>query len=171
MHRTVVHALAAALVVCIAGAAPAGAQATSRAHAATDSMSIVRVLAGLDSAWQAGNAARWVAHYAPDAEFAGFINISGLRMSDPGTLQARLAQIFGGIFRGSRHVGTLRQLRFVNADVAIADEDIEITGFTGLPPGISPTAPGVLRTRMRHVLVRRAGEWLIVASQNTAVAP
>jgi uncharacterized protein (TIGR02246 family) len=169
MYRTVVHSLGAALAVCVAGATPAQAQGGPLASA--DSVRIVAVLAALDSAWHAGDAGRWVAHYAPGAEFAGFINISGTRMSDPGTLRARLAQIFGGIFRGSSHVGTLRQLRFLDADVAVADEDIEITGFAGLPAGISPTAPGVLRTRMRHILVRRAGRWVIVASQNTAVAP
>lgn len=140
-------------------------------RASADSARIVAVLAALDSAWHEGDAGRWVAHYAPGAEFVGFINISGTRMSDPGTLRARLAQIFVGIFRGSRHVGTLRQLRFLGADAAVADEEIEITGFAGLPAGISPTAPGVLRTRMRHILVRRAGRWVIVASQNTAVAP
>lgn len=136
-----------------------------------DSAHIVGVLGGLDSAWHAGDADRWVAAYAPADDFLGFINISGTRMADRDILRARLAQIFAGIFRGSRHVGTLRQLRFVGADVAVADEDIEITEFAGLPAGIAQTAPGVLRTRMRHVLRRRRGRWMIVASQNTAVAP
>jgi uncharacterized protein (TIGR02246 family) len=169
MYRTVVHSLGLSLALCVAGASPV--QAQGGPHASVDSVRIVAVLAGLDSAWHAGDAGRWVAYYAPPSEFAGFINISGTRMNDPGTFRARLAQIFGGIFRGSRHVGTLRQLRFLGSDVAVADEDIEITGFAGLPAGISPTAPGVLRTRMRHVLVRRAARWVIVASQNTAVAP
>jgi uncharacterized protein (TIGR02246 family) len=129
------------------------------------------MLAELDSAWQSGDADRWVALYAPAPDFLGFINISGTRISNRDLLRARLAQIFGGIFRNSKHVGTLRQLRFLGSDAAIADEDIEITGFVGLPAGITPTTPGVLRTRMRHVMQRRAGRWLIVGSQSTAVAP
>ena len=160
--------LAVVLSVGFADAVPASAQ-PSRSRA--DSAHIVGVLAGLDSAWHAGDADRWVAAYAPAPDFLGFVNISGTRMADRDVLRARLAQIFGGIFHGSRHVGTLRQLRFLGANLAVADEDIEITEFTGLPAGIAPTAPGVLRTRMRHVLQRRAGRWLIVASQNTAVAP
>ena len=171
MHRSVVYWLGAALAAGLAGATPAGGQATASPPATSDSVRIVAVLAALDSAWHAGDAGRWVAQYASGADFIGFINISGTRMDDPGTLRARLALIFAGIFRGSRHVGTLRQLRFVSDDAAVADEDIEITGFSALPAGIAPTAPGVLRTRMRHVLIRRAARWVIVASQNTAVAP
>jgi len=171
MHRTMIHSLRLALAVCVVGSAVANAQAASGARAAADSVRIVSVLAALDSAWHNGDADRWVAHYAAAPDFGGFINISGMRMDDPATLRTRLAQIFGGIFRGSRHVGTLRRLRFVGADAAVADEDIEITGFTGLPAGISATAAGVLRTRMRHVLVRRGDQWVITASQNTAIAP
>ena len=171
MHRPIaISRLCVALATCLITAISAGAQ-TRSGRPASDSSRIVSILAGLDSAWHDGDADRWVAHYAPGPDFVDFINISGTRMSDPATLRTRLAQIFSGIFRGSRHVGTLRHLRFLDADAAIADEDIEITGFTGLPAGISPTEPGVLRTRMRHVLTRRRGAWLIVASQNTAVAP
>ena len=163
--RTVTVALVATLAILAVAAAPAAAQLRGQD---ADSSRIAGILAALDSAWQSGAADRWVAHYAQDANF---INISGTRMTDRATLEARLKQIFGGIFRGSRHVGTLRQLRFLGADAAVADEDIEITGFSGLPAGISPTAAGVLRTRMRHVFERRGDRWLIVASQNTAVAP
>jgi len=169
MHCLTAYRVAVGLCIAIARGAPAAAQSVS--PTAADSSRIVAVLAELDSAWHHGDADRWMALYAPAPDFAGFINISGTRMSDRDVLRTRLAQIFAGIFRNSRHAGTLRQLRFIGADVAVVDEDIEITGFAGLPAGISATAPGVLRTRMRHVMQRRAGRWLILASQNTAVAP
>ncbi|NUO64093.1 MAG: SgcJ/EcaC family oxidoreductase [Gemmatimonadaceae bacterium] len=168
MGDRLTRTLMLAIMLALAGARPAFAQ-SRRAHA--DSVRIVAELAGLDSAWHSGDADAWVAHYASDADFVGFVNISGTRMTDRATLRERLARIFAGMFRGSRHVGTLQRLRFLGAHIAVADEDIEITGFAALPAGISATAPGVLRTRMRHVLVRRGRRWLIVASQNTAVAP
>ena len=158
-----------ALSFALAGSA-APLQAQTRASVA-DSTRIVAVLAALDSAWHAGDADRWVAHYATGRDFVGFVNLSGMRMNDLPALRTRLAAIFSGIFRGSRHVGTLRRLQFLAPNTAVVDEDIEITGFAGLPAGISPTSPGVLQTRMRHVMVRRGNRWLIVASQNTAVAP
>jgi len=156
------------VAACFVAPLSSEAQSVNAKRIASDSAQIIGVLARLDSAWHAGDASMWVSHYVPDATF---INIIGARMTDTSALRARLAQIFGGVFRGSRHVGTLRRLRFIGTDAAIIDEDIEITGFVGLPPGIAPTAPGVLQTRMRHVMTRRAGRWTIVASQNTAVVP
>jgi hypothetical protein len=64
----------------------------------------------------------------------------------------------------------VRRIRFVGAAAAIVDTDITVTGFRGLP-GISPTRPNELLTRMKHIYERRHGKWRIVASQNTAVVP
>lgn len=133
-----------------------------------DAESIGAIVADLDAAWAHADADRWASHYAPDAEF---INILGMVMPNVEAMRARHHEIFHGVFKGSRHKGTLRKLRFLGPDVAIADVDIEVTGFSALPPGSRPTAPGVLRTRMRHVLQKAGSRWRIVATQNTAVAP
>jgi uncharacterized protein (TIGR02246 family) len=135
---------------------------------AADSVAIQGIVADLDSAWARADAGQWASHYAPDAEF---INILGTVFLDVKSMQARHHEIFQGVFRGSRHHGEIRRLRFLEDDVAIADVDVEVTGFKTLPPGSRPTEPGVLRTRMRHVLTRTDGVWKIVATQNTAVAP
>lgn len=154
-----------ALVACAALATAARAQPSS--HAA-DSLSIAAIVADLDSAWAHGDADRWAAHYVPDAAFT---NIVGMVMPNAEAMRARHDAIFRGVFAGSRHHGTLARLRFLGADVAVADEDVEVTGFAALPRGARATEPGVLRTRMRHVLQRIDGRWWIVATQNTAVAP
>lgn len=167
MRRRTASLTLGALLASAAIARVAGAQ-TSAAVPAADSARIVAVLADLDSAWQSGDADRWVAHYAPDARF---INVSGMLMADAVTLRDRMAQILHGIFRNSRHTGTLRSLRRLGPDAVLAEEEIEIRGFVGLPAGVRETEPGVLRTRMRHVLQRVGDRWLIVASQNTAIAP
>ena len=164
MRHPTLRRLGVSLVLAVGGGRLLPAQAPLPA---ADSAAIAAVVADLDAAWHSGDADRWVAHYAHDAQF---VNISGTVMSDRIALRERLDQIFRGMFRGSRHVGTLRHLRFLGPDIAVVDEDIEITGFTALPPGIRPTAPNILRTRMRHVFQRNDGRWRIVASQNTAVA-
>lgn len=135
---------------------------------ATDSASIRMIVADLDSAWANADAGRWASHYSPEADF---INILGMYMSDPKAMHDRHHEIFTGVFKGSKHVGTLRRLRFLGAVVAIADVDVEVTGFKALPPGAVPTSPGSLRTRMKHVLTKSGDTWMIVATQNTAVAP
>lgn len=135
---------------------------------ADDSTNIRAIVADLDSAWANADANRWASHYTHDADF---INILGMYMADAKAMHDRHHEIFTGVFKGSRHVGSLRRLRFLDASVAIADVDIEVTVFKALPPGAVPTAPGVLRTRMKHILTKSADEWRIVATQNTAVAP
>ena len=135
---------------------------------ANDSTSIRTVVADLDSAWAHSDADRWASHYAQDADF---VNILGMYMADTKAMHARHHEIFTGVFKGSRHVGTIRRLRFLDATVAIADVDVEVTDFKALPPGVVPTAPGVLRTRMKHILTKSGDGWKIVATQNTAVAP
>jgi uncharacterized protein (TIGR02246 family) len=149
----------------------AGMAQTSTAQSfgsADDSTSIRAIVADLDSAWAHADADRWASHYSQDADF---VNILGMYMADTKAMHARHHEIFTGVFKGSTHVGTLRRLRFLDASVAIADVDVEVTGFKALPPGVVPTAPGVLRTRMKHILTKFGDEWRIVATQNTAVAP
>jgi uncharacterized protein (TIGR02246 family) len=156
--------LSAALLVAVAGIA-ANADVPGNE---TDAAAIRAIVADLDEAWARADADRWASHYAPEAQF---INILGMLMPDVPSMRARHHEIFTGVFAGSRHHGTLRSLRFLTPDVAIADVDIEVTGFEALPPGARATEPGVLRTRMRHVLQRLGGRWRITATQNTAVAP
>jgi uncharacterized protein (TIGR02246 family) len=165
MKTNALQLIAFKLIVCTALSSEALAGSTG---APADSVSIATIIANLDSAWAHGDADRWAADFADDAEF---INILGMVMTNKQAMRDRHYQIFTGVFKGSRYQSALRRVRFLGNDVAIADVDIEVTGFSALPPGAQPTAPGVLRTRMRHVLHRIDGRWWIVASQNTAIAP
>ena len=152
------------LLVVLAAPAPV----TAAGAAAPDSLQIAGIVADLDSAWAHADAARWAKHYTADADF---INILGMLMPDLKSMEARHHEIFTGVFHGSRHAGHLRKLRFPSSDVAVADVDVTVTGFKALPPGSRPTEPGVLRTRMRHVLRRTEEGWMIFTTQNTAIAP
>lgn len=160
------------IVLCLLGfLVSVGIAQTSDAQSfgtANDSTSIRAIIADLDSAWEHADANRWASHYAQDADF---VNILGMYMADTKAMHARHHEIFTGVFNGSRHVGTLRRLRFIDASVAIADVDVEVTEFKALPPGVVPTSPGSLRTRMKHILTKSGDGWKIVATQNTAVAP
>jgi hypothetical protein len=85
--------------------------------------------------------------------------------------RSRAFFLFQNIFVGSTYRSRLIDLAFVGEDVAVALAEIDVTGSSRLPPGVTPTREGVLTTRMRHVLHRRGGRWWIVATQNTAVLP
>ncbi len=153
-----------ALLLALVSTAPAEGPGGS----AADSAAILHVVAELDSAWNRADAARGAVNWVEDCDF---VNIFGMVLPNREIMQARHHEIFVGIFRGTHHEARLRKLRFLGSDVAIADVEITVTGFKDLPPGTRPTRPGVLETRMKHVLTKVDGTWKIVATQNTAVAP
>ena len=121
----------------------------------------------LADGWNAPNADLWAKEYWPEGEL---INVLGLIYASPVEIRDRTAQILAGPFHGSHFAFAVRRIRFIGAATAIVDTDITVTGFQGLP-GIAATRPHELVTRMKHIYERRHGEWRIVASQNTAVAP
>ena len=143
-----------------------GCGATARAEH-TDEREIRASLDRLAQAWNSANADEWAKEYWSDGEL---INILGVLYSGPTNIGARTAEILAGPFHGSHFGFAVRSIRFIGADSVVADTDITITDFRGLP-GIQPTRPGELVSRMKHVYARRQGIWRIAASQNTAVAP
>ncbi len=120
----------------------------------------------LDDAWNAGDAEAWVQDCREDADF---INIRGEVLADRKANETRHAMMFAGPFRGSRLSTSIRSIRRLSADSAIVETDCRLTDAPRMPAGIQPTEPGVLVTRLKHVLVREQGRWWIAASQNTAV--
>jgi uncharacterized protein (TIGR02246 family) len=120
----------------------------------------------LADAWNTSNAAAWAREYWPEGEL---INIRGDVLSGPSSVRDQTAKILAGPFKGSHFTFVVRNLRYIGADVVIADTDILVTGYQGLPPGIAATSRGELRTRMKHIYERRKAQWRIIASQNTLV--
>lgn len=120
------------------------------------------------AAWNAGDGEAWARDFIDDA---GFVNILGMRFEGRHANAQRHAELFAGIFRGSRL--EVRELKLrVFGDAAIADALLDLSNFRGLPPGIRPSiGDELLRTRMHYALVFAADRWRIVFSQNTAVMP
>jgi len=161
-RRSSLNGLALALFGLLAATAVAPVNA-----AKLDESGIRTSLDRLASGWNTPSADAWAQEYWPDGEL---INILGLLYASPVDIRNRTAEILAGPFRASHFAFAVRRIRFIGADAAIVDTDITISGFRGLP-GIAPTRPNELTTRMKHIYERRHGKWLIVASQNTAVIP
>jgi uncharacterized protein (TIGR02246 family) len=143
---------------------------TACAHAehAQDELTLRQMVATQAEAWNRQDAAAWSADYAPDADF---INIVGTLFEGREQIQERHAAIFASIFKGSQDAVTVRELRFLGDDVAVVSTVHEVTGHSGLPPGVQNTEPGLLRTQMKFVMQRKDGRWWIVSGQNTDVKP
>ena len=129
---------------------------------------IQHILSAQEVAWNLGDSTSWGSAFTEDADF---INILGQAFHGRETIVQLHARGFAGPFKGSHATFTVRQFRQLTPDVVMVEAVHEITGYQALPPGVVATMPGILRTRMKYVLVKRDEAWQIVAAQNTAVLP
>lgn len=135
---------------------------------ARDEQTLRELVSAQTEAWNRQDAVAWSKDFTPDAQF---INIVGTVFQGHAEIEKRHAAIFASIFKGSQDRVTVRALIFPAPDVALVDTVHEVTGHTGLPPGVQNTEEGLLRTQMRYVMKRTDGTWRIVAGQNTDVKP
>lgn len=118
--------------------------------------------------WNQGDGKGFAVAFADDAEF---INIRGDLFRGKEMIADRHTFILTGPFRGSHVVITVRQYTELTPDIVIVEMDHTLTNYRSLPPGISPTSSGVLKTRMKYIAKRNNGQWQLIAGQNTAVSP
>ncbi|OJT19125.1 DUF4440 domain-containing protein [Archangium sp. Cb G35] len=156
--------MAVVLSFCLASSV----QAQQGRGQSRDEASLRKLVAEQNEAWNRHDAAAWSKDFAPDAEF---INIVGTAFSGREEIEKRHAHVFATLFKDSHSEVTVKKLVFVTPAVAMVDAEHVVTKYTGLPPGVQATEPGVLRTRMRYVLKLSGGKWFIVAGQNTDVKP
>jgi uncharacterized protein (TIGR02246 family) len=129
---------------------------------------IQRILTKQEIAWNVGDSASWGSAFTEDADF---INILGQVFHGREAITQLHALILAGQFKGSHNTVTMRQFRQITPEVVLVEALHEVTGYKSLPPGIAPTEGGLLKTRMKYVLVKRDETWQIVAAQNTAILP
>lgn len=157
--------------VAVLTAAPkpsAAAEDPAPDRTAADEQAVRRVAEDVAAAWMNQDAKALAAHYAEDAEY---INIMGIVVDGPEAIRLRYAEVFTTLLRGSRSSFTIRRVRFPGPGVAMVDVNGIITDLQGPQPGIAVGPGGIVKTRVRHVLVKRDGRWAILATQNTQIAP
>jgi uncharacterized protein (TIGR02246 family) len=143
-----------------------GAQTQSADASAKEA--IEAVIASTTDAWNKGNP---LALSAACAEDVSFTNVIGSVYYGRTAFEHRHAELLRSIFKGSTLKQSVGKLLFIREDVAIADVNTELRGYTRLPPGIQTGDDDILRTRLQLVLAKEQGEWRIIAFHNVAVAP
>ncbi|HEY7877683.1 MAG TPA: SgcJ/EcaC family oxidoreductase [Gemmatimonadaceae bacterium] len=142
--------------------------------AANADAEIRALIAAQAAAWNRHDAAAWASPFTPAAEF---INILGTPFSGRPAIEGITARIFSSFFRTTHDSVTVQNVVLVTPDIAVAQFEHAVTGYTALPTGILPSTTGadgngVLRTRMTYVLQRTGDHgWAIVHGQNTAILP
>lgn len=129
--------------------------------AATDM--IMDVVDAATAAWAAKDATAYAALYAVDAQF---VNPLGALIVGREAFRNTHVFLFNGPFAGSTQTIAVRDIIFLSGTDALVLQDVALTGYAFLPPGL-PSANGVVRTRVVWGMEKRAGTWEIVFQQMT----
>jgi len=124
---------------------------------------LTEMFSAMQKAWNAGDAAAYVAAMTDDAEF---ITPLGTVLSGKEAVRKHHRELFRTSFKGSHQEFRVRNVRFVRPRVAICDLEVTVTRFQSLPPGLTAKKGEPLRLRTMYVLTRDAG-WVIAGGQST----
>jgi uncharacterized protein (TIGR02246 family) len=124
---------------------------------------ILDIVAAVTAAWTAKDAAAYAAPYAADVQA---VSPRGDLIAGRDVFRAQHVFLFGGPFAGSTQTITVRDIQFLTGTIAIVHQDVLLTGYAFLPPGL-PSNGGVVRTRVTWVVEKRGGSWEIVFQQMT----
>jgi uncharacterized protein (TIGR02246 family) len=101
--------------------------------------------------------------YWPDAEL---VDPSGNIWSGQPAIVQMHQDLWSTAFKGSEIKGVVRRTRQLTPNLMIVDFNLDLKVAGPLPPTI-PSANGVVKAHLKHVMERRAGEWKVIAAQNT----
>ncbi len=148
--RTLVAAAAAVLLlVC--------AQSAQAQGAGKDEEAIKQIVRQLQDGWNAHDGKAFAAPFAEDADY---VIVNGMKIKGREEIEKGHAGIFSTVYKESNNVATLKSVRFLRPDVAVAhvEWNLEVK-----PGGEKAKAMNSL------VLTRDGGKWSIAAFHNTPV--
>jgi len=124
---------------------------------------ILDIVSAVTAAWTAKDASAYAAPYAADVQA---VSPRGDLIAGRDAFRAQHVFLFGGPFAGSTQTIEVRDIQFLTGTIAIVHQDVTLTGYAFLPPGL-PSSGGVVRTRVTWVVEKRGGQWEIVFQQMT----
>lgn len=142
-------AIAALLLVC---AQPARSQDGGK-----DEDAIRQIVRQLQDGWNAHDGKAFAAPFAEDADY---VIVNGMKIKGREEIEKGHAGIFSTFYKESHNVATLKSVRFLRPDVAVAhvEWNLEVK-----PGGEKAKAMNSL------VLTRDGGKWSIASFHNTPV--
>ena len=127
-----------------------------------DETGVRSVVHGFEDAWNHHDMNALASLFAPDADF---VNVIGMRWIGREAIKQAHAATHATIFKNSTLSIGETTVRFLTSDIAITRSVWSLSGQTDRGGKMEPARTGILT----HVLTRAAGNWVIVASQNTGI--
>jgi uncharacterized protein (TIGR02246 family) len=117
------------------------------------------------AAWSAKDASAYAAIYSADMVM---INPLGAVLSGRAAFEATHVFLFNNPFAGSTLTINVTGISFLTGTIALVYQDVTLTGYAFLPPGL-PALDGVVYTRVTWVVVKNQGVWEIISQQMTPI--
>ncbi len=165
MRRRLLQALAACGPLLLVRQSWAG-DGTDDASETPELQAVRQVAEEVGEAWARLDAKAMGAHYTEDADY---VNIMGLVLEGRKAIEVRHAEIFTTVLRGSHASFEVRSVRMLAPGVALADVNGAVMDIKTPPTGLTLDADGAVRSRIKHILIKKEGAWRVVSSQTTQV--
>ena len=123
-----------------------------------DDDAIRAIVQQLQDGWNAHDANAFAAPFAD----ADYVVVNGMYIKTRETIEKGHAGIFSTIYKDSHNVGTVKSIRFLRPDVAVAHVEWNLEFRVG-PETKKAKAMSTM------VLTKESGKWAIAAFQNTPV--
>ena len=117
--------------------------------------------------WNGQNGLAYGEAYWPDAEL---VDPTGQVWDGREAIAAMHVHLWNGPARNTQVSAKVRRVRPMGAEAMVVDLDVDVAGFSPAPPGAAVHDDDKVKTHLKHVVEKRAGDWKIAASQNTFVA-
>ena len=152
--------IAAAFLLTFTLSALAYGQTPSGSPAAKDDEAAIRaIVKGVEDAWNAHDGKAFAAPFAPDADY---VVVNGTYLKGRDAIEQGHTQIFTTIYKESRNAATVKGVRFLRPDVAVAHIEWNMEVRPGGNKG---------RALNTMVMTKENGKWHIAAFHNTPIQP
>ena len=154
--KTIIAAMAAILAISFSTAVTA-----ATVNRAEDEAAIRAIVIRLQDAWNAGDSKAWAAPFAEDADY---VIVNGMRVKGRAIIESGHRGIFDTIYKGSHINGSVKSVRFIRDDVAIAHVEWLLKYNDG-------DTPRENRAMNSIIVTKEKGVWSITAFHNTPILP
>jgi len=115
----------------------------------------------METGWNAHDSKAFSAPFAADADY---VVVNGMYVKGRDEIEKGHTGIFTTIYKDSRNVGTIRNVRFLRKDVAVVHTEWNLVFTLG-----GETRKGHALSTM--IMTKDKGKWSIAAFQNTPIQP
>ena len=122
---------------------------------------IRRVVQQVEDGWNAHDGKVFAAPFASNADY---VVVNGMKISGRDAIEKGHAQIFSTIYKDSKNKATVKSVRFLRPDVAVAHVEWNLEFRLG-----GETKKAVAMNSM--VLTKEGSEWTIASFHNTPIQP